>query len=311
MVTCMHMQLRGNGSLLLQHRFRPLQLPKSTTNRPFLSKGTPGLRCRAPLRVHAAFELPPALQEALSAAATRSPGLSAGLLVNTTVFALGINVLLGGLTPVGVLHAWFLGTTVYSAFGPGGYVLVCLYFILGSAVTKVKLAQKQKEGIAEARSGRRSIGSVWGSGIAGVACAVAALALGNTDFWRIGFVASFVSKLSDTVSSEIGKAYGQTTYLISTLERVPRGTEGAISVEGTAAGVAAAAGFSLASLILQQVTSMEALVVVAAASAANLFESYLGAALQGRVPWLTNDVVNMIQISLAAGLALGGKSLLG
>ena len=36
-------------------------------------------------------------------------------------------------------------------------------------------------------------------------CAVAALATGVSDPWRIGFVASFVSKLSDTVSSEIGK----------------------------------------------------------------------------------------------------------
>lgn len=36
-------------------------------------------------------------------------------------------------------------------------------------------------------------------------CAIAALATGLSDPWRIGFVASFVSKLSDTVSSEIGK----------------------------------------------------------------------------------------------------------
>ncbi len=39
-----------------------------------------------------------------------------------------------GLTPEGVVHSWALGTVVYSAFGAGGYVLVCLYFILGSAV---------------------------------------------------------------------------------------------------------------------------------------------------------------------------------
>ena len=48
-------------------------------------------------------------------------------------------------------------------------------------------------------------GSVWGSGLAGMLCAIAALATGVSDPWRIGFVASFVSKLSDTVSSEIGK----------------------------------------------------------------------------------------------------------
>lgn len=45
-----------------------------------------------------------------------------------------------GLTPAGVLHSWFLGTTVYSAFGPAGYLLVCLYFILGSLVSGCMIA---------------------------------------------------------------------------------------------------------------------------------------------------------------------------
>ncbi len=48
-------------------------------------------------------------------------------------------------------------------------------------------------------------GSVWGSGLAGMLCAITALSTGTTAPWQIGFVASFVSKLSDTVSSEIGK----------------------------------------------------------------------------------------------------------
>ncbi len=70
---------------------------------------------------------------------------------------------------------------------------------------------------------------------------------------QIGFVASFCSKLSDTVSSEVGKAYGKTTYLVTTFQRVPRGTEGAVSLEGTAAGVAAAALFSGVALAIGQV----------------------------------------------------------
>ena len=56
------------------------------------------------------------------------------------------------------------------------------------------------------QAGARHVqGSVWGSGLAGMLCAVAALATGAQAPWQIGFVASFVSKLSDTVSSEIGK----------------------------------------------------------------------------------------------------------
>ena len=45
------------------------------------------------------------------------------------------------------------------------------------------------------------------------------------------------------VSAVIMQAYGKTTYLITTLKIVPRGTEGAVSLEGTAAGIAAAALF--------------------------------------------------------------------
>lgn len=49
------------------------------------------------------------------------------------------------------------------------------------------------------------------------------------------------------------QAYGRTTYLITTLQRVPRGTEGAISAEGTAAGAAAAVLFSGIAILVGQV----------------------------------------------------------
>lgn len=139
--------------------------------------------------------------------ASPTPGLAAGGLANTAVFTLGIQVLLKGLTWGGVLHSWLLGTLVFSAFGPGAYALVCLYFLLGTAVTKLRIEQKEAEGIAEKRRGKRGPGSVWGSGFAGILCAAAALVLGDpASLLRIGFVASFGSKLSDTVSSEVGKA---------------------------------------------------------------------------------------------------------
>ena len=122
--------------------------------------------------------------------------------------------------------------------------------------------------------------------------------------WRLGFVASIASKLADTASSEIGKAYGQTTYLITNLERVPRGTEGAVSLEGTLGGMAAAGVMAGLALALRQVSLRGATLVVLAATVANLVESYIGATVQDRLPWLTNDLVNVVQISLAAALAV-------
>ncbi len=46
------------------------------------------------------------------------------------------------------------------------------------------------------------------------------------------------------------------------------------------------------------------LACVLAAFAANTAESIVGATVQGRVAWLTNDVVNGLQITLAAALAI-------
>jgi uncharacterized membrane protein len=53
-----------------------------------------------------------------------------------------------------------------------------------------------------------------------------------------------------------------------------------------------------------QVDGHGALAITAAAFLANLFESWLGASVQGRLDWLTNDLVNVLQISLAAVLAM-------
>ena len=185
-----------------------------------------------------------------------APGVGVGVAANTAAMLLGNKLLRKGLDRGGILNAWLLGAAVYSAFGCRGYAIMVVYFGVGTAVTKLKLKQKQREGTAEANSGLRTWRSVWGSGIAAFACAVLSLladAALRADFqtgWiaaacRAGFLASMASKLADTASSEVGKAYGKTTYLITTGERVPRGTEGAVSVEGTIAGIAAAAAMVL------------------------------------------------------------------
>jgi uncharacterized membrane protein len=50
------------------------------------------------------------------------------------------------------------------------------------------------------------------------------------------------------------QAYGKTTYLITSLQLVPRGTEGAVSLEGTLAGLGAAAVYAALALALGQVS---------------------------------------------------------
>lgn len=142
-----------------------------------------------------------------------------------------------------------------------------------------------------------------GSGLAGMVCAMAALATSEYSIFQTAFVASFCSKLSDTVSSEIGKGFGKTTYLITSLQRVPPGTEGAVSAEGTLAGIAAALAYALLALMLGQVSLQGTAICTVAATIANIMESYIGATSQDSIEWLTNDVVNVIQICVAAAIA--------
>lgn len=248
---------------------------------------------------------------------TYPPTWGSSLAAVATIVLLGSPVLLSGLTVPGILSAYVLGTVSWRAFGAKGFVLVAVYFILGTAATKVKIAQKEKEGIAEQRKGRRGPSSVWGSGTAGILCALAYIwGTGGPEYrdvWILGFIASFCTKISDTVSSEIGKAYGKTTYLITTLSIVPRGTEGAVSIEGTLAGLIASTLLAGVAFALQEIDVSGAILCVLASQVANLCESYVGATLQGRkgYEWLNNDLVNVLNISIGATLCILGKLALG
>jgi uncharacterized protein (TIGR00297 family) len=227
--------------------------------------------------------------------------------VNTVLLAIAFLAPKKLLTPLGYLHAWLLGVIVWGCLEWQGYGVVMFYFLVGSGVTKIGLERKEAEGIAEKRSGQRGPENVWGSALTATICAL--LTLIFTPDWYpfliLGYVASFSTKLADTTASEVGKAYGQRTFLITSLQPVPRGTEGAVSLEGTIAGIVAsllialvAWGFGMISL------GGIGLCAIAAFVATNI-ESVIGATLQSRWSWLTNEVVNIINTLIGALLAMG------
>ena len=218
------------------------------------------------------------------------------------------------LTPVGYLHAWLLGVIIWGCMGWRGYAVVMVYFLLGSGVTRLGMARKQAAGIAEGRSGRRGPENVWGSALTAAVCALALAALqrGGTaplrEVWLplldLAYVSSLSTKLSDTTASEVGKAYGRRTFLITTLNRGPAGTEGAVSLEGTLAGIGGSALIAGTGWGLGLIPAWGVAVCLIAALLATTGESLIGATLQSRFPWLTNEVVNIINTSLGAILAL-------
>lgn len=128
-------------------------------------------------------------------------------------------------------------------------------------------------------------------------------------------MASLATKLADTFASEIGKAYGKTTFLITNLQRVEPGTEGAVSVEGTAASLVGGLLLSLCGYSLGFVTSLRAVAISAvAAFIATNIESFLGATLQDKegLEWITNEVINFFNTAIGAALAIVmGKLILG
>ncbi|MQL99660.1 hypothetical protein Taro_032384 [Colocasia esculenta] len=171
-----------------------------------------------PLRAAARVPDVTALQGALVDLLRASPPTwGSAVASNLLIFVLGSPLLVTGLTGSGIAAAFLLGTLTWRAFGPSGFLLVATYFVIGTGVTKLKIKQKEAMGVAEKRRGRRGPGSVIGSSAAGCVCALLSIyGAGGVAFlrlWQLGFVASFCTKLSDTVSSEIGKAYGKTTRL--------------------------------------------------------------------------------------------------
>ncbi len=226
--------------------------------------------------------------------------------LNSILLAIAFGIPKKLLTPAGYLHAWILGVLVWGTLGWRGYAVVMFYFLGGSAVTRIGMVQKEAAGIAEKRSGMRGPENVWGSALIGTICAIATLFVGSP--WRerfiLGYVASFSTKLSDTTASEVGKAYGKHTFLITTLQPVSKGTEGAISLEGTLAGVAASALIAVLGWMIGSITLSGVLVCILAALIATTLESLIGATLQSRWEWLTNEMVNIINTAIGAGVAI-------
>lgn len=244
--------------------------------------------------------------------------------VNPWLVAFGLNTILLSLvyfapkkllTPAGIVHAWILGVLIWGSLGWPGYAVVVFYFLVGSGATRIGMAQKQAAGIAEKREGARGPENVWGSALTAAICAVGVWVIGVfyqahpplenlASLLMLGYVASFSTKLSDTCASEVGKAYGKRTFLITTFQPVPRGTEGAVSLEGTLAGIVASVAIALLGWVVGLVDLTGIIFCVFAAFIATNLESVIGATMQSQFEWLTNEVVNIINTLIGAIAAI-------
>lgn len=232
------------------------------------------------------------------------------VLVRTAPWALAVNGIVSWLgyrartvTRSGMLGGALVGVIIYACGGAAAWIFLFLTFFLATAASRLGLTRKMTLGIAEERGGRRGAGNAFAN--CGVA-AVAAIAAVWTPFpgaALVALVAALTAGGSDTVASEVGKAWGRSTFLVTSLRRVSAGTPGAMSLEGTAAGLVAALGLAVAAVALGLAPSTSVVVIVAAATVGALVESALGATLE-RPGILNNDMLNFINTAVAAATAL-------
>ena len=203
----------------------------------------------------------------------------------------------------GMLTGWAIGVAVYAGLGWRGWVMLFAMFAVGTVASKLGAGRKALLGIAEELGGSRGGGNAWANtGLAAVA-ALAAVLTPYREASMLACVAVLATSGSDTIASEIGKAWGGKTYLPTTLSEVRPGTPGAMSVEGTAAQIIGA--FALASLgaWLGLIPGSLVWAAVAGALAGSLVESGLAATLEAQ-GILNNDVLNFINTATGATVAL-------
>ena len=224
--------------------------------------------------------------------------LLTGVLV-TAAFA-SLAYALGMISRSGALGGFLVGTTIYASLGPRGFAVLALFVIGGSLVTRLGYDSKRRSGIAQEHGGRRSARNALANCAVATLCAILAAATGSESLIA-AFVAALGAAFADTAESEMGQLFSRTPRLITTLQKVPPGTDGAISLPGTLAGVGAAGLTAILALALGLLgTPGSALVVAIAAFLGTIADSLIGDLL----PRAGNELTNVLCTLVAALLAL-------
>ncbi len=219
-------------------------------------------------------------------------------LVVTALFAV-LAYALGMVSRGGALGGFVVGTAIYAFLDTRGFAVLVLFVVGGSLLTQLGYGRKQSLGTAEAGSGRRGAKNALANCGVAVACALIAAAT-VSDAFAAAFVASLGAAFADTAESEVGQLYGRAPRLITTLREVPPGTDGAVSIPGTLAGIAAAGLTASLGLALGLLAAPGiALLVALAAFLGTVTDSLLGAL----APRVGNELTNVL-CTLAAALTV-------
>jgi uncharacterized protein (TIGR00297 family) len=218
----------------------------------------------------------------------------------------------------GALGGWVLGAIMILGAGWPLYATLLAFFVIGTATTKLGYARKARAGLAQEGGGRRGFSHAFANtGVAAI-CAIAVSRLARTEGGAYELelvplfmgIASLATATADTTASEIGQLLGRRAFLPLTLRRVPAGTEGAISIEGTLAGaiggfVTALVGVWSVDRLFSGLTRFSWRVLAALTICAFLgsyIESIAGSWNRKRMSAIPNGVLNFFNTAVGAVL---------
>jgi len=245
-----------------------------------------------------------------------------------TIWTIGLSALLGlvalqmrsatgGAAATGAaIAATLMFSTVTFPYLPWRTALlpVFLVMVLASIATRLGRRRKQELGTAENRRGRIASQVAANLGVAALVSSDVVQAWLADGQWfsrsTLGSIpvlapalAALAEAAADTVSSELGQILSSHPRMITTLRRVEPGTDGAISIPGTLAGVVAAGVVAAAGSWAFRGDLTLTAIAWAGGVFGLFFDSLLGATLEQR-GWLNNDAVNFLSTASSAAFAL-------
>ena len=158
------------------------------------------------------------------------------------------------------------------------FMVMLAFFILGSISTRYKYEYKKKLSIEQGQGGARGYRNVFANGIVAAAAAVLYGVFVRPEFIVL-YIGCVATAAADTMASEIGVT-GGTPYMITTLKKVPIGTNGGVTMTGEL--VALAGGFlvCVVALFLNIITPWMLVICTIAGFAGTNIDSIVGATLE-------------------------------
>jgi uncharacterized protein (TIGR00297 family) len=191
----------------------------------------------------------------------------------------------------GLFSSALVGIILLVFAGPRWFLVMLVFFILGSAATKYKFEYKKRIGVEQGRGGARGYRNVFANGIAATAAAVL-FGVFQQPVFIVMYVGCVATAAADTLASEIGVT-GGIPRLITTLKNVPIGTNGGVTLVGETVALLGGLVVSVAAFLLGVITLPMVLLCTLAGFIGTNIDSFVGATLENR-GFIGNAGTNLI-----------------